>query len=251
MKWRDSDTSCRPVHDGGVTDAGVLRFLEIYTEALYHKQCSGPESNTKLNVLGQRDHGCYLVKYRKEWEMVAMTDNQDYTVSAHEIPQATPHEEGVVNLIAQERKGLLESAGIEEDPNEHYVVLMMKGPAEKVVSCCSTALVNGQQIDRATFANRIIEIHEKLAGKGEFALGFAQIVTTQRKLIEFGIAIEDQWGMQYDLDSPEAAEALWMSAKISWMFLGLISLFDPPLDPPKPIRWGADPPECYLVSKPI
>ena len=145
MKWRNEDTNWRICKDGNATDTGLFKFGDAQTSQLYRSHMADPES-----LLGLNDNGSLLTQYRSDWKQIGgkpFNSYDKFMLTVHEVPHVSADKGELRNkLIAVERKALLDSAGLIDDLKEEYVVLMMKGGGERVVSKCSTTLINGKQI---------------------------------------------------------------------------------------------------------
>jgi magnesium-transporting ATPase (P-type) len=155
MRWRVSDSAFRPCKQGNATDAGLMKFGETHTEALYRDACVNagmdPQQIKDAMKLSNLNFGSHMVKYREVWKRIALlpfNSKAKYMITVHQVPVAGA---GAGDCAAEERARLLESAGFDPSDDQEYIVLMMKGAAEKVAQQCSTALVNGKQIDPKLF----------------------------------------------------------------------------------------------------
>jgi magnesium-transporting ATPase (P-type) len=169
MRWRVEDTAFRKSKDGNATDAGLMKFGESHTEALYRDtaqlaQLSGDDLKKKMKLV-QSDEGSYIVKYREEWKQingVPFNSADKFMLTVHTVPKG---DKDKADPVSMERAQLLESAGFPKDCPDDYVVFMMKGAAEKVATKCSTALVDGKQVDPRLFysmSNGKLETSEDL-----------------------------------------------------------------------------------------
>jgi magnesium-transporting ATPase (P-type) len=142
MAWRDPDMSFRPCKDGNATDAGLMKFGEVRVTERYQEYAnkSGDKSAMDLDAT---DSGSMVVKYRKNWPMLAQipfNSSNKFMVTVHAVPKASADQLG-------DRARLLESAGFDAADEDDFVVLMMKGAAERVADKCVTALMNGRRCD--------------------------------------------------------------------------------------------------------
>jgi len=156
MRWRVEDSAFRKCKDGNATDAGLMKFGESHTEALYRDTAQlanlSNEDLKKHMMLGQTDHGSYMVKYRQEWKQISQVpfnSADKFMLTVHTVPKGVGNKPE--DPVTEERKQLLESAGYGDELDGDYVVFMMKGAAEKVATKCSTALVDGKQVDVKLF----------------------------------------------------------------------------------------------------
>jgi len=182
MRWRVEDSAFRKSKDGNATDAGLMKFGESHTEALYRDtaqlagKLSGDDLKNKMKLV-QSDEGSYIVKYREEWKQingVPFNSADKFMLTVHTVPNDKDKADPA-NPVSMERAQLLESAGFPKDCPDDYVVFMMKGAAEKVATKCSTALVDGKQVDPRLFysmSNGKLETSEdlKLAKKDPLTL---------------------------------------------------------------------------------
>jgi magnesium-transporting ATPase (P-type) len=344
MKWRTEDTAFRDYKDGNATDAGLMKFGETHTEALYESAVKSDSENYQEQKLAMalsgKDDGSYIMKYRHTWNKISeipFNSTAKFMVTVHAFPTG----DGLCEQ--EERARLLKTAGLEDnlEDGDEFVVLMMKGAAERVSAVCSTALVNGKQIapklyysmmngklqtaedmteggkkvdrvDKADLANRetmkgkrklinfaptvnqkeirdggynlaswiqnmkdtgvvegdslmgngvddsiftdddnendawsiftdvetnTLNHHQRaLAVQGERVLGFAQMVTTKKKMMKEGICTEDANGMNFTFQEWDTLTALGINSEITghpdaafaWTYLGMVSLIDPP-----------------------
>jgi magnesium-transporting ATPase (P-type) len=143
-RWREKDFAFRPHKDGNATDAGYMKFGEECVEEQYQEMGEGfSEENDMFEYEGQ-----YTAKYRKNWTQIAkipFNSSNKFMVTAHDVPHG-----GGDELLSAERASILSAAGIEDDGSE-FVVLMMKGAAERVADMCNTALIGGKQIHPSVY----------------------------------------------------------------------------------------------------
>jgi len=154
MRWRVEDSAFRKSKDGNATDAGLMKFGESHTEALYRDtaQHLPKEELQKHMKLKKSDEGSYMVKYREEWRQISgvpFNSADKFMLTVHTVPSKNGSKEHDPALM--ERRQLLESAGFDAESDDDYVVFMMKGAAEKVATKCSTALIDGKQVDPKLF----------------------------------------------------------------------------------------------------
>jgi magnesium-transporting ATPase (P-type) len=142
MAWRDPDMSFRPSKDGNATDAGLMKFGEVRVTEQYEAYANQSGDKSVLD-LDDTDSGSQVVKYRKNWPTLAVipfNSSLKFMVTVHGVPKAAADPLG-------ERARLLASAGFDPADEDDFVVLMMKGAAEKVADKCVTALLQGRQCD--------------------------------------------------------------------------------------------------------
>jgi magnesium-transporting ATPase (P-type) len=137
LKWRSEDIKERPYKDGNATDAGLMKFGE---------SCLLKKYNTEGDADVSDHEGSYIMKYRSCWtfnSMIPFNSKDKFMVTVHDVPNAS--KDGL-----QERASLLASAGLEDD-GEEYVILMMKGAAERVAELSSTALLDGMPVHPSVY----------------------------------------------------------------------------------------------------
>jgi len=169
MRWRVEDSAFRKSKDGNATDAGLMKFGESHTEALYRDTAQHlPKDELKKHMkLERSDEGSYMVKYREEWRQISgvpFNSADKFMLTVHTVPSKNTSSKKHDSAL-KERSQLLESAGFDPESDDDYVVFMMKGAAEKVATKCSTALVDGKQVDPKLFysmSNGKLETSEDL-----------------------------------------------------------------------------------------
>eukprot|EP00656_Telonema_subtile_P001048 TRINITY_DN104_c0_g1_i1.p1 TRINITY_DN104_c0_g1~~TRINITY_DN104_c0_g1_i1.p1 ORF type:complete len:1548 (+),score=502.27 TRINITY_DN104_c0_g1_i1:107-4750(+) len=148
LRWRNSDSAFRPYKDGNATDAGLMKFgearvheqYETLARSLTDDKGAQTEASKAVMQVGLEESGSYVCKFRKNWPTIAQipfNSSNKFMVTVHEVPSKSVDQLG-------ERARLLESAGFDADDQDDFIVLMMKGAAEKVAGKCCTALVDGK-----------------------------------------------------------------------------------------------------------
>merc|ERR1719506_2330169 len=159
MRWRNPDTAFRAYKDGNATDAGYLKFGEQLVMDQYNMKADQLKTQGNATAAEQlknvdANEGSYIVKFRKAFPFLAQipfNSSTKFMLTAHDVPSADQDELG-------DRKRLLESAGFDGADDDQFVVLMMKGAAERVAEKCVTTLMNGKQIHPRVY-------HSMLGGK--------------------------------------------------------------------------------------
>merc|ERR1712166_1670705 len=223
MRWRVEDSAFRKSKDGNATDAGLMKFGESHTEALYRDtaqlagKLSGDDLKNKMKLV-QSDEGSYIVKYREEWKQingVPFNSADKFMLTVHTVPNDKDKADPA-NPVSMERAQLLESAGFPKDCPDDYVVFMMKGAAEKVATKCSTALVDGKQVDPRLFysmSNGKLETSEglKLAKTDPLTLqqqNDEKQVADRRTLLNYSrtVATNDIYSHKYEAFTAEVKD---------------------------------------------